>query len=376
MAHAYTPGLKVSARASLRRHRVLPIPGEVLVAAGQRVGAREVVAQTFMAGEVTPLNLANLLSVPPGEVPECMLKREGETVRSGEPLARTKGVFGLFKSQYHSPAAGTIESISPVTGQVMLRGEPIPVRVLAYLAGQVVEVWPGEGCAIETEAAFVQGIFGVGGEAFGRLRIASQARDEPLGAGHIREDMADCIVVGGGRVGLDAIRAAQQRRVAALVAGGIDDLDLAAFLGYDLGVAITGSEQLGLTVIVTEGFGDIAMAERTFALLSAREGAEASVNGATQIRAGVIRPEIIVPLAGAAGEPAAGAGAPAAGILEIGAPVRIIGDPHFGLIGQVSALPADPQALESGSRARVLEVALRSGLRVVVPRANVELIEE
>jgi len=42
----------------------------------------------------------------------------------------------------------------------------------------------------------------------------------------------------------------------------------------------------------------------------------------------------------------------------------------------VAALPPEPQALDSGSRARVLEVELTSGRRVTVPRANVELIEE
>ena len=38
------------------------------------------------------------------------------------------------------------------------------------------------------------------------------------------------------------------------------------------------------------------MAERTFELLASREGEDAAVNGATQIRAGVMRPEIVVPL--------------------------------------------------------------------------------
>ena len=32
-------------------------------------------------------------------------------------------------------------------------------------------------------------------------------------------------------------------------------------LGYDLGVAITGSERIGLTVVITEGFGEIAMSD-------------------------------------------------------------------------------------------------------------------
>jgi hypothetical protein len=53
----------------------------------------------------------------------------------------------------------------------------------------------------------------------------------------------------------------------------------------------------------------------------------------------------------------------------------VIRDPYFGLIGTVRALPREPQTLESGSRARVLEVMFENGDSVIIPRANVELIE-
>ena len=64
-----------------------------------------------------------------------------------------------------------------------------------------------------------------------------------------------------------------------------------------------------------------------------------------------------------------------AGILESGVPVRIIRDPYFGLLGQVGEMPTELRTLESGSLSRVLEVILDSGENVIVPRANVELIE-
>ena len=55
--------------------------------------------------------------------------------------------------------------------------------------------------------------------------------------------------------------------------------------------------------------------------------------------------------------------------------MRIIRDPYFGVIGPVGRLPAEPQVLGSGSKARVLEVVASSGEVFIVPRANVELIE-
>ena len=164
------------------------------------------------------------------------------------------------------------------------------------------------------------------------------------------------------------------KRAAAVVSGGLDDQDLKELLGRDLGVAITGTERLGITVVVTEGFGEIGMARRTFELLSTRAGRAASVNGATQIRAGVMRPEILIPVIDG-DESQNETNHTESGVLELGTPIRVIRDPYFGMIGTVAALPEAPQVLGSGSKSRVLEVALESGDTVTVPRANVELIE-
>lgn len=374
MSGAYTPGLTVTARTRHHVRRLLPIPGEVLVKVGDEVEARQVVAHTFMPGDITPLNLAKQLSMPPADVPECMLKKEGERVESGDVLARTKGIFGRFRTEYKAQIAGTIESISSVTGQVIIRGAPLPVQVLAYLAGRVIDIVPREGCVIESDVSFVQGIFGIGGEAFGLLRLACQAHDQELTAAHITPDMKDCIIIGGARVSHEALERARSVGVSAIVSGGIDDEDLERFLGYTLGVAITGSERVGLTLVLTEGFGAIAMAERTFTLLASRQGAEAAVNGTTQIRAGVMRPEVVIPWGLEQAVDERGGGTTRGG-LEIGAPVRVIRDPYFGVIGTVTDLPSEPQVLPSGSRARVLQVTFSTGDGVIIPRANVELIE-
>lgn len=375
MAQAYTPGLKVTDRTMHRVRRVLPIPGTVTVKVGQQVAPDDVVAETFMPGDVTPINLANLLSVPPADVPELMTRKEGDKVKVGDPIAQTKGMFGMFKNTITSKYEGTIETISPVTGQMILRGAPIPVRVRAYIAGKVVEVIPNEGCIVEAEVAFVQGIFGVGGETHGEIIMACKTHEQELTGDLIHPDMKGKIIIGGARVTNEAVKKARDIGAAALVSGGIDDEDLKEFLGYDLGVAITGNEQLGLTVIVTEGFGEIAMAERSFDLLHSHVGHVASVNGATQIRAGVMRPEIIIPLSKDAAQKDDRASKYSSGQLVNGRPIRIIRDPYFGLIGEVAGLPSEPAVLGSGSKARVLEVKLGSGEKVTVPRANVELIE-
>ena len=366
----YTPGLTVTAATTHRVRRQLPIPGTVHVEVGQRVAAGDVVASTAMPGPVVPVNVARRLGVAPADVPECLLKDEGESLEAGELLARSPGFFGFFRQDFASPAAGTIETVSHITGQVILRGAAIPVEVPAYLAGRVVEVHPELGCDIEATAAVVQGIFGIGGETNGPLRRIAEQPAEAVAPSSIPDDAAGQVLVGGGRASIAAVRRAIEVGAAALVCGGIDDADLKALLGYDLGVAITGTERIGLTLVITEGFGDIAMAARTFDLLSSLAGREASVNGTTQIRAGVLRPEILVPVDSPTVEATA-----AAGQLEPGAAVRIIRDPYFGWLGHVKELPTQPHVLESQSRARVLVVETSDRGEVTVPRANVELIE-
>ncbi len=374
MAQAYTPGLLVSRGCRWRCRRLLPVTGNVLVAVGDSVKAEEVVARTFLPGDAVPVNLAKRLGVSASELSRRMLRPIGDRVELGETLARSKGFFGFFQAEFPSPLAGTIESISKVTGQVILRGAPIAVQVVAYLAGTIVEVIPDEGVVVEADVALIQGIFGVGGEAFGTLQVVAKSPDEDLTEQVINPEHRGCIVIGGRRITGAAIRKAIEVGAAAVIAGGIDDHDLREILGYDLGVAVTGTEKLGTTIIVTEGFGEIAMARRTFDLLASHAGRAASVNGATQIRAGVMRPEIVIPLSQPLTEAQRDAGR-VVGALNVGSPVRIIREPYFGALGTVTRLPHEQVLLASESLARVVEVNLADGQPVMVPRANVELIE-
>lgn len=327
-----------------------------------------------MPGKVYPLNLANQLGVAPDEIKEYLIKKEGESVRKDDILAENKPLIKWFKTEIKSPITGTVESLSTITGQVLLREPPRVLELLAYVDGTVVEVHPGQGVTVEAQCSLVQGIFGIGGETSGVLAIAVAKPDEALTPAHVKADMKGKVVVGGSFLSAETMAKAKDIGVAGLVVGGIHDKDLRALLGYDLGVAITGTEQVGFTLILTEGFGTIPMAQKTFALLSAHAGEKAAISGATQIRAGVIRPEIIIAKPAGAVHTGVSAAPQREGI-RIGDPVRIIRDPLFGKIGEVSALPTDLQKIPTESDARVLEVRFPDGQVAVIPRTNIEVIE-
>jgi hypothetical protein len=373
MAHAYTPGLRVTRHTVLRRTRRLPVQGQVLAAVGDIVEREQVVARTELPGRVSTVNVVNRLGITAEELPGYMLKAEGDPVSAGEPIAETRPFIKWFKTTVQSPIDGTVDSVSPVTGQVLLRQPPLPVEVLAYVDGLVVEILEGEGVVVETRGAFVQGIFGVGGERYGPLHLLAEKPGEPLTPDLIGAECSGRIVVATGLLSYEAIDRAREVGAEGVIGGGIRDRDMRRLLGYDLGVAITGTESIGLTVVVTEGFGEIAMARRTFEILRDCQGRQASISGATQIRAGVMRPEIIVPGPSGSGGAEEGEAGGGEGMAQ-GDALRVIRAPYFGRIGRVMELTPDLRQVESGASVRVLEVEFEDGSRAVVPRANVELI--
>ncbi len=377
MAHVYTPGLKVTERTLVRKERRLPLNGEVLVHQGQTVKGEDIVARTALPGDVSTVNVAGLLGVPAEDVKSLMLKKVGDPINKDEILAQSKGFFGIFKSTVKSPITGTVESISDITGQVILREAPRPVEVSAYIDGVVSEVFAHQGVAVETEASLVQGIFGIGGETRGEIIVVVDNPSQPLTREDIDESCKGKIVIGGSIVDFETLQWAREIGVKGVVVGGIEDATLKKFLGYDIGVAITGSEKVGITVMITEGFGRMRMADHTFALLKSLVNKTASMNGATQIRAGVIRPELIVPLdSKKVSTEQTPKSSPIDVGLQIGSLVRVIREPNFGMIGKVVSLPVELTEIETESKVRILELELEDGKRIFLPRANVEIIEK
>jgi hypothetical protein len=371
-AHAYTPGLKVKRIMMVDKLRRLPIPGEVLHKVGETVTWDTKVARTEISGEPEIVKVAMVLGVEAEDMARFMLKKPGDAVKEGENIAFYSALWGLMKKNVPSPKDGIIESVSEVTGQVIIRGKPIPVEVDAYIPGKIVDVIPREGVVVQTHGAFIQGIFGIGGETHGPINVVVSSNEEELTPDKIGSDCKGKVLVGGSRVTLEAMKKAAEMGASAIVVGGVRHQDLTTFTGEEIGVAITGQEEVGLTLIITEGFGKMNMSHSTFTLLNSFDGHLACVNGATQIRAGVQRPEIIIPHEEKGEEKG---DAFASGMIP-GTPVRIIRQPYFGAIGVVDSLPVELHAMESESMVRVLTVKLPDGSVVTVPRANVEIIEE
>ena len=292
-------GVKLEEETLIRKVRRIPTQGEVYVGVGDLVDTETVIAGgTVRNPEAEEVKVFAKLGVEPKQTERYMLKKEGDPVAKDEVIAISRSFFDRFTKTCRSPMDGFIEVFLKNVGRVIVRGNPIPVEVRAHIPGRITEVIPREGALVETKGALVNGIFGVGGEARGELVFAVDQPREPLTTEVMRESHKGKTLVGGSVVTLDALRMAAEMGVSGIVTGGVDQKDLTDFLGHEIGLGLTGEERAGPVLIITEGFGVYPMRNETFHLLRSHEGERASINGTTQIRQRILRPEIVIPLKG------------------------------------------------------------------------------
>lgn len=341
----------------IKRERLLPVRGEVLVSIGARVESIDVVARALLGGELHVVDVGSTLSVKSEDVDKYLLKAVGDTLKEGEAIAAKGGRLIPLRRVCRSPVAGRIVAIG--SGRVALESKAKTFELHAHFSGTVVSVMPSLGVVIETVGALVQGVWGAGGEAQGVLKMLAEDPKEKLVADTIDIGCHGSIIVGGSSLDEEALERAKQMQVRGIVVGSI---------GADFGER---ASDLPFPVIATEGMGQVPMAPVIFELLRSNAGREASISGVTRLRWGAVRPEIIIPLQGSGTTPSPRR---LGGALEVGTQVRVIRQPYLGSVGRVVNLPSQPRVVDSGARLRGAEVELEEKGRVFVPYANLELI--
>ncbi|NLY53629.1 MAG: hypothetical protein GX060_03255 [Firmicutes bacterium] len=303
---------------------------------------------------------------------DSLLVREGMAVHFEQPIAMRRGTP---KSTYVlSPVYGRITGAKD--GKVYITPLHTRTDLTAWLSGKVVKVQAGQEVTIRAYAHVVLGAYGIGGEAGGLLYVAAGPQ-ETLPVAAVDDNWRQKVVVAGATASVDLLRAAQQAQAAAVVVGYMPFALLADFMSGDVTVGFTGDEDLGFTIILTEGFLPSQMAEGTFRTLQQLEGRYASVNGTTHIRAGVIRPEIIV-CEPEQNWPVTDVRVGGESSLEVGqgSLVKLLREPRRGAIGRVLELPKERQVVASGASVLVARVQLQSGEEITVPIANLQVLEE
>lgn len=339
---------------NVRRERVLPVPGEVLVRVGERVEPTQVVARANLPGDFRILPVARLLGVPASQAKRYLRVNLGDEVRRGQTVAARRG---LLARSVKSPIDGVMSASGG--GRILIEAQPALFELRAYIYGTVSNVLEHYGVVIETTGAVIQGVWGAGGESFGVLKCMVKSPDEPLRAGAIAPSCHGTILVGGASLSERVLERAQELQVRGIVTGGLPP------------ELVSQVEQSPFPVVVTESIGTMPMSTPLFRLLATNDGREASINGRVQPRSRLVRPEIVIPLPAETLPPAqTQPGAP----LTVGARVRVVRAPYIGAVGTVTALPAHARHIETGARVRGAEVDLGQKAAVFVPLANVEVL--
>jgi len=325
--------------------------------------------QAQSAQPMVVVNVARDLDVWPAMIRAYMRFREGEQVKQGEILAASPGAMGMDYS--YAPAAGTVERIDVHNGAVYIVRPTKVTEVDAYIGGIVKEIIPDLGAVIETPAVQLGGVFGIGAESYGELMVRSRGPSEPLTAEAVHREVAGKILVGGSWASLEAVEKAIQLRAHGIIVGSMHQADLVELRGSELEAGLTGLEETGIPVVLTEGFGRLEMSQPTFELLRKYHGHVASLSGRTQVRAGAVRPEVLIPISE---EQLAAVEQHVVrpGHIVQGARVRVTRGPMFGAWGEVVSIPEGTHEFENEARLPAVELELDNGQRVVVARTNVE----
>lgn len=342
--------------ATIRRERMLPWQGEVLVKTGQQVEPSDVVGRAGRPRDPLILDVTQKLQVSTAEADRLFLKAAGESVRQGEVLAERKG--GLFgKRRIASPVDGRV--LETRAGRMIIQPSPELFELRALLSGSVASVSPGYGVTLETPGALIQGVWGSGKESYGVLKIGVSDPAESLRGDHVEIGFHGSILVCGATLDVELLEKARELQVRGLVVGGVP-AELLEHVRSQL-----------LPVVATEGVGRVPMSKPIFNLLQANEGRETMMLATSVARWKAARPELIIPLPASARPELP----PAPGIAPArGHRVRIRRAPYQGMVGTIRTLHTTPKSVENGSRHSGADVTLQDGTVVFVPFVNLDYI--
>jgi hypothetical protein len=93
MSEIFLPAVThVIALTTIRRERVLPVPGAIAVRVNEKVQAADVVAEAEIEPKHFYLDIARGLGVSPGDVGRYLSRQQGDRVDAGDVIAGPVGL--------------------------------------------------------------------------------------------------------------------------------------------------------------------------------------------------------------------------------------------------------------------------------------------
>lgn len=348
------PVLHVLPMTKIRRHRLLPVTGNILVRKGQNVSPTDVIGEANLEPHHILIDVAQGLGVGLADADKHIERNPGEKISEGDVLA---GPVGYGQRVVRSPSSGKI--LLSGRGKILIEVEVPPYQLLAGLPGEVISLIPGRGAVIESTGALVQGVWGNGKINYAELRVLISQPEDVFSLEQLVSDLRDLIILAGFCGDVRVLKALAELPVKGLILS-----SMAASM-------IPLAEQMPYPILVLEGFGLLAMNSRAFNLLVTSNQREITVNAEKLDAYENQRPEIFItlPVNQMVQEPKE------ATTYSPGQRVRIVRAPYQAKIGTLIALRPGLEQLPNGIQASLAEVELGKDVRVKLPLANLEVLE-
>ena len=319
------------------------------------------------------VNIAEKLGVSKSDAEKYISHPIGSKIFKGELLALSKGLFG--NKEVVSPTDGVIDLYDKQSGTVKLSFQAKETPLLSGVFGVIDEVntLTGE-VVIKTMVTEVYGVVGSGRERCGNLNVLG--RQGLINKFHVSPEMEGKILVTGSQIDNDGLKKAVGHGVLGIISGGINVKDFLS-LGASLDPTLRVGNDVGISVVVTEGFGPVAIGDDIYDLIKGYDDKFVFINGnisqmilpnltsdsilslrkiALPIsRSPSLSPEVVV------------------GEIKIGSRVRVIWPPNFGIQGKVIEIDQTSTLLESGITTYMLTVETKKQ-KIKVAYPCVELV--
>jgi hypothetical protein len=339
---------------TIRRTRLLPVDGRVLVRNGQKVSPMDVVAEANPSPEHLILNVARGLGLPPEKVDELFHFKQGDRVSDGAILA---GPVGVPRRVVRAPWDARI--IFAGDGQIMLAREQQPFELHAGMPGVVVSVVPDRGVVLQNTGGLIQGVWGNKKLDVGIMRVVQDNDSSRISTKELDVNLKGAIIVGGYCNDVELLHSAAELPVRGLI----------------LGSMVSSMEALALEmpypIILIDGFGEFPMNSAGYELLKMNNQREVVINAEGYNRWEGKRPEIVIPIPEQEQLPEPKYSSE----LSTNQRVKILMGPNQAEVGVLIAIRSKIEMFPSGIKAAAGVVRLKKGETLVVPLANIEILD-